>query len=114
MTQDASGNIWTPTIIFSNSPLSDQTLLDQQVPISNLQTILDLKAVLTVAKRTGPIPALPEEAVEVLNIEIAISPHHLFYPLKGGLLQRSKKSSHIHKDLQEYFCLRLQPQKIPV
>ena len=31
MTQEASGNIWAPTIIFSNSPLSDQTIVDQQV-----------------------------------------------------------------------------------
>merc|ERR1712130_841760 len=61
VTQDASGNIWTPTIIFSNSPLSDQTILDQQ-------------AVLTVAKRTGPIPALPEEEVEVAYYSGAKNP----------------------------------------
>ena len=69
VTQEASGNIWTPTIIFSNSPLSDQTIVDRQVEISNLarQTILDLKAVLTVVKKSGAIPAPPEEAVEVLN-----------------------------------------------
>ena len=31
MTEEASGNIWVPTVIFSNTPLSAQTIVDQQV-----------------------------------------------------------------------------------
>jgi len=61
VTQEASGNIWVPTIIFSNSPLSDQTVVDQQ-------------AVLTVVKQTGAIPAPPEEAMEVAYFSGAENP----------------------------------------
>ena len=90
VTQEASGNIWTPTIIFSNSPLSDQTIVDRQVEISNLarQTILDSKAVLTVVKKAGAIPAPPEEAVEVLNRNSFSILSFWFYPSRLSVSSR--------------------------
>ena len=63
--REASGNIWAPTIIFSNSPLSDQTIVDQQVAENYIWIILDFKAALTVERKAAAIPAPPEEAVEV-------------------------------------------------
>ena len=66
-TREASGNIWAPTIIFSNSPLSDQTIVDQQVAENYIWIILDFKAALTVERKAAAIPAPPEEAVEVVD-----------------------------------------------
>ena len=74
VTQEASGNIWAPIIIFANSPLSDQTIVDQQVaeifPDKCKQSWIKLfsKAALMVERKAAAIPAPPEEAVEVFNI----------------------------------------------
>lgn len=56
--------------------------------ISNLarQTILDLKAVLTVVKKAGAIPAPPEEAVEVLNRNSFFHSFFLILSLKAELI----------------------------
>jgi len=61
VTQEASGNIWAPIIIFANSPLSDQTIVDQQ-------------AALMVERKAAAIPAPPEEAVEVAYYSGAENP----------------------------------------